>query len=56
MTQYNIADTSLLMNVIRGYTKEAGVRDLERQTNTIARKIATEVVTNDVEKGKRVQT
>jgi ATP-dependent Lon protease len=48
----NIAD-KVFMKVIRGYTKEAGVRDLERHTNTIARKIATEVVTNDVEKGKK---
>ncbi len=43
----------LLMKVIRGYTKEAGVRNLERQMNTIARKIATDIVTNDVEKGKK---
>jgi len=43
----------LLMKVIRGYTKEAGVRGLERHMNTIARKIATEIVTNDVEQGKK---
>jgi ATP-dependent Lon protease len=42
-----------LMHVIRGYTKEAGVRNLERHMNTIARKIATEVVSNDIEKGKK---
>ena len=41
------------MKIIRGYTKEAGVRGLERQMNTIARKIATDVVTNDIEKGKK---
>jgi ATP-dependent Lon protease len=41
----------LLMNVVRGYTKEAGVRGLERQMNTIARKVATDVVTNEVAKG-----
>ena len=41
------------MKVVRGYTKEAGVRNLERMMNTIARKIATDVVTNDVEQGKK---
>ena len=48
----NISD-KILMQIIRGYTREAGVRGLERYMNTIARKIATEVVTNDVEKGKK---
>jgi ATP-dependent Lon protease len=47
-----VAD-KVLMKMIRSYTKEAGVRDLERHMNTIARKIATDVVTNDVEKGKK---
>jgi ATP-dependent Lon protease len=42
-----------LTKVIRGYTREAGVRGLERYVNTIARKIATEVVTKEVEKGKK---
>ncbi|MEX0799337.1 MAG: endopeptidase La [Bacteriovoracaceae bacterium] len=48
----NISD-NVFMHVIRAYTKEAGVRELERLNNTIARKIATDVVTNDVEKGKK---
>ena len=48
----SIAD-KVFTKIIRGYTKEAGVRNLERQMNTIARKIATDVVTNDVEKGKK---
>jgi ATP-dependent Lon protease len=43
----------VLMQIVRGYTREAGVRGLERYMNTIARKIATEVVTNDIEKGKK---
>jgi ATP-dependent Lon protease len=47
-----VAD-KVLMKMIRSYTKEAGVRELERHCNTIARKIATDVVTNDVENGKK---
>jgi ATP-dependent Lon protease len=39
--------------IIRGYTKEAGVRNLQRHLNTIARKIATDIVKNDIEKGKK---
>ncbi len=41
------------LSIIMGHTREAGVRNLERYINTIARKIATEVVTKDVEKGKK---
>jgi len=33
-----------LMNVVRRYTKEAGVRNLERELATICRKVAREVV------------
>ena len=43
----------IFMQVVRGYTKEAGVRELERLMNTIARKIATEVVTEDVKEGRK---
>src|SRR5690606_26354512 len=50
--ELNINDITF-MNIIRGYTKEAGVRELERQRNTIARKTATEVVTKEIEKGKK---
>ena len=48
----NIND-KVLMQIIRGYTKEAGVRGLERYMNTVARKIATDVVSNDVDTGKK---
>ncbi len=47
-----VAD-KILMNIVRGYTKEAGVRELERLMNTISRKIATEVVTEDVKEGRK---
>tara|TARA_R110002072_G_scaffold64203_1_gene159067 strand:+ start:41223 stop:43709 length:2487 start_codon:yes stop_codon:yes gene_type:complete len=40
------------LEVIRGWTKEAGVRGCERVMNTIARKIATDVVKKEVEAGK----
>jgi ATP-dependent Lon protease len=40
-----------LTEVVNGYTREAGVRSLERQMNTIARKIATDVVENDKQDG-----
>jgi ATP-dependent Lon protease len=42
-----------MMDVVRGYTKEAGVREFERLLNTIARKVATEVVEKDYEAGKK---
>ncbi|RLA62273.1 MAG: endopeptidase La [Epsilonproteobacteria bacterium] len=38
--------------VVRSYTKEAGVRELERLLHTIARKIATKVVEKDIPAGK----
>ena len=48
----NVSD-KIMMRIIRGYTKEAGVRNLQRHMNTIARKIATDVVTSDAAKGKK---
>jgi ATP-dependent Lon protease len=41
------------MEIIRGHTREAGVRGLERYMNTISRKIATDVVMNDIAVGKK---
>ncbi len=50
---YTVTISDKLFNrVITGYTKEAGVRNLERQVSTIARKLATEVVTSNIEKGR----
>ena len=47
----NIKDI-ILLEVIRRYTKEAGVREFERLLNTICRKIATNVVEEEVKEGK----
>ncbi|MCI8778252.1 MAG: endopeptidase La [Bacilli bacterium] len=43
----DIAD-ALILNVIRNYTKEAGVRELERQLANIVRKIVTSMVINNI--------
>lgn len=43
----------VFLKIIKGFTREAGVRELERLINTISRKIATDIVANDVEKGKK---
>ncbi len=44
-----ITDTALKM-IIRRYTREAGVRELERQIATVFRKIAREIIEKKVEK------
>lgn len=43
----NISDDVILC-IIRNYTKEAGVRDLERQLSSIIRKIVTQIVVNNI--------
>ncbi|MCK5073147.1 MAG: endopeptidase La [Bacteriovoracaceae bacterium] len=41
-----------ITGIIKGYTKEAGVRELERLMNTVARKIATDIVTKEIAEGR----
>ncbi|WP_127714657.1 endopeptidase La [Halobacteriovorax sp. HLS] len=50
--EVSISDSSVLQ-VVRGYTREAGVREFERLLNTVCRKIATEVVAKDHKAGKK---
>jgi ATP-dependent Lon protease len=48
LTPDNVAFTdNALLGVIRNYTKEAGVRNLEREIAAICRKVAVEVVKKD---------
>jgi len=48
LTPENVAFTdNALLGVIRHYTKEAGVRNLEREIASICRKVAVEVVKKD---------
>ena len=42
-----------LNEIITGYTKESGVRELERLINTVARKMATEAVVKNYKEGKK---
>ena len=49
----NISDNGLL-DIIHYYTKEAGVRELERKLSTIVRKIVTNMVSNNDEISKVV--
>lgn len=50
--EVQISDPTMV-EIVRGWTKEAGVREFERLLNTVVRKIATEVVTKDVAAGKK---
>ena len=41
-------DNDTILKIIRNYTKEAGVRELERQLDKLIRKIVTQIVTNNI--------
>lgn len=47
-----IFDEESLLEIIRYYTKEAGVRELERQISKIVRKIVTSIVTTNIKVAK----
>ena len=57
LTEKNIdLPDSVLSSVIRSYTKESGVRSLEREIGTLCRKVAVEVVKKDRETHVRLNT
>lgn len=57
LTEKNIdLPDSVLSSVIRSYTKESGVRSLEREIGTLCRKVAVEVVKKDRETHIRLNT
>ena len=45
-------DNNTILKIIRNYTKEAGVRELERQLDKIIRKIVTQIVVNNIKLNK----
>ena len=54
LTEEQIAiDDSALKSLIRGYTREAGVRNLEREIGNVHRKVARKVVQQKAEDGPR---
>ena len=53
LDDYKVSFTdAAVRDIIRSYTKEAGVRNLERQIGTVCRKVAKEIVTDRAKKAK----
>ncbi|MCL2847270.1 MAG: endopeptidase La [Firmicutes bacterium] len=48
--QVNI-DDKVMLKITSGYTRESGVRNLEREIGTVCRKVAVKVVNGDIKKG-----
>lgn len=54
LDEYDVAiNDKVMIELVRGWSKEAGVRGFERLLNTVCRKLATEVVEKEIEAGKK---
>lgn len=42
------SNEEVILKIIRNYTKEAGVRELERQLDKIIRKVVTQILVNNI--------
>ena len=55
-SDYVSIDNNTILKIIRNYTKEAGVRELERQLDKIVRKIVTQIVVKNIKINKIIIT